>query len=374
MASYLGRSSIVASSRLRQTSWDNLNSFRRQAAGHPEGIVNLSVGNPVDPVPAVVRAGLAAGEDSHAYAPTRGTPALREAVADWLRRHTAAPIRPEMVLPVIGAKEFLTSLPMLLGLGGDDRMVVPKLAYPPYFVGSVLSGAGVIVADDVDRLPTDGSVRIVYLNSPHNPTGRIMPAAELKAFVTWVRCHDALLVSDECYSEFTWTGCALSVLSPDVCGGTFQNLVAVNSLSKRSNMAGYRAGFVGGDPEFISEIAEIRQQIGMTVSGPVQAAMTAALRDQEHVAIQRAVYGRRRQVLMAALASAGWELEPCEAGLYIWAKLPGLRADEATSHLAERGVLVVPGTLYGAEGREHVRISLTAPDERIDEAVRRIGG
>jgi succinyldiaminopimelate transaminase len=216
-------------------------------------------------------------------------------------------------------------------------------------------------------------VRLVWLNSPSNPTGRVLTAAEMRAAVEWAREHGVVLASDECYLTLGWEAEPVSVLHPDVCGGSAQGLLAVHSLSKRSNLAGYRAGFVTGDPALVADLLAIRKQAGMIMPGPVQAAMTAALEDEGHAREQRERYRHRRSVLRDAFGSAGWRIDHSEAGLYLWVTHPAHDCWSAAELLAvQGGILVAPGELYGSAGSRHVRVALTATDEQIAAAAKRL--
>ncbi|WP_436791056.1 succinyldiaminopimelate transaminase [Yinghuangia sp. YIM S10712] len=351
--------------------WDRLDGAKATAAAHPDGIVDLSVGTPVDPTPELIRDALAAAADSPGYPLTYGTLALRESVAGWLRRRLGVTgADPGAVLPVIGTKELVAGLPGLLGLGRGDKVVHPALAYPTYDVGARLAGAEPVPTADGETPDADG-VRLVWINSPANPHGAVRTVAELREFVAWARSVGALLVSDECYIELGWEAEPVSVLHPDVCDGSHDGLLAVHSLSKRSNLAGYRAGFVTGDPAVVRELLAVRKHAGMIVPGPVQEAMRVAFGDDAHVAEQKARYAARRAQLRDALESAGFRIDHSEASLYLWAT-----RDEAcwdtVAWLAQRGVLVAPGEFYGAAGARHVRIAFTATDERVAAAVERL--
>jgi succinyldiaminopimelate transaminase len=357
--------------RLPAFPWDLLAPYREKAAAHRGGIVDLSVGTPVDPVPAVVRAALTAGADSPGYPTASGTARLREAAAGWLARRHGASVDPGAVLPVIGTKEFIASLPTLLGCGPGDTVAYPELAYPTYDIGARLAGARPAAADGLASLGPE-RVALVWVNSPANPTGRVLPAAHLRKMVTWARERAAVLASDECYLDLAWEAEPVSVLHPEVSGGSAQGLLGVFSLSKRSNMAGYRAGFVAGDPALVAALLEVRRHAGLMMPAPVQAAMVAALDDDAHADEQRARYAARRAVLRTALASAGWVIEHSEAGLYLWATKPGLDCWASVGALAGAGILVAPGEFYGPRGKDYVRVALTATDERIDAAVARL--
>jgi len=338
------------------------------------------MGTPVDPVPDLIRAALAAASDAPGYPATRGTPRLRGAAAEWLAAEHGVFVSPDDVLPVVGTKEFIAWLPAMLGLGPGDVMVQPALAYPTYDIGARLAGATAVAGDlslgssaglslDADL----GRVRLGWLNSPSNPTGRVLTVAQMRAAVEWAREHGVVLASDECYLTLGWEAAPVSVLHPDVCGGSSQGLLAVHSLSKRSNLAGYRAGFVTGDPALVADLLAIRKQAGMIMPEPVQAAMTAALRDEGHASEQRERYRHRRSVLRDAFVAAGWRIDHSEAGLYLWVTHPAHDCWSAAELLAdEGGILVAPGELYGSAGSRHVRVALTATDERIAAAAKRL--
>ncbi len=333
--------------------------------------MDLSVGTPVDPVPAVARAALAAAADSPGYPATHGTARVREAAAGWLARRHGVQVDPVSVLPVLGTKEFIAGLPALLGCGPGDTVVHPELAYPTYDIGARLAGAQPVAADGTASLGP-ARVALVWVNSPANPTGRVLPTAHLRKMTDWARERGAVLAADECYLELGWEAEPRSVLHPEVCGGSHRGLLAVHSLSKRSNLAGYRAGFVTGDPALVAELLEIRRHAGFMMPAPVQAAMAAVLADDGHADEQRERYRGRRERLGTALSAAGWVIEHSEAGLYLWATRPGLDCWGSVQALADVGILAAPGEFYGPAGRQHVRVALTATDERIDAAVTRL--
>jgi succinyldiaminopimelate transaminase len=299
---------MTLAARLPAFTWDRIEPLREKAIHHPNGPVDLSMGTPVDPVPDVVRGALARASNSPGYPATWGTPRLRSAAAGWLARAHGAGVPPEDVLPVIGTKEFIAWLPVMLGLGPGDVMVYPELAYPTYDIGARLAGVSAVASDSLLSLGP-ARVRLVWLNSPSNPTGRVLPAEHLRKVVQWARELGAVVASDECYITLGWEAPPVSVLHPSVSGGSSAGVLAVHSLSKRSNLAGYRAGFVTGDPALVAELLAIRKQAGMMVPGPVQAALTAALDDDAHAVVQRERYANRRSVLRAAFTQAGWTVE-----------------------------------------------------------------
>lgn len=352
--------------------WDTLSEATALARSHPDGIVDLSVGTPVDPVAPVIRDALAAASSAPGYPTTAGTAALRTAASAALeRRYGITGVTESAVLPVIGTKELIAWLPTLLGLGDEQVVVVPELAYPTYEVGARLAGAR-WVRSDAPQLLDGPPPALVYLNSPSNPTGAILTESELRAVVAWAREHDVLLVSDECYLGLGWDAEPRSVLHQAVCDGDHRGLLAVHSLSKTSSLAGYRAGFVAGDAAVVAELLAVRKHAGMMVPTPVQAAMVAALDDDAHEREQRDRYARRRATLLPAMQAAGFTVDFSQGGLYLWATR-GEACRSSVEWLAQRGILVAPGEFYGPAGAQHVRVALTATDERIAAAATRLG-
>ena len=362
---------MTLAARLPEYPWDELAPIADKARAFPGGAVDLSVGTPVDPVPAIIQDALVAAANAPGYPLTAGTPGLRAAAAGWLARSLDVHVDPASVLPVIGTKEFIAWLPVMLGLGPADTVIYPSLAYPTYDIGARLAGAASAAADELDSAPP--STRLLWVNSPSNPTGRVLPAPALRDALTWARDHGCVLASDECYIELGWTAKPVSVLHESVRGDSLDGLLAVFSLSKRSNLAGYRAGFVTGDPGLMKQLLLVSRQAGMIVPAPVQAAMIAALADDAHAIEQKARYAARRAVLSAGLTAAGFRIEHSEAGLYLWATKDGLDCWAACELLAaECGILAGPGSMYGPAGDAYVRIALTATDERVAVAGERL--
>lgn len=359
--------------------WDSLAEAKRVASAHPGGIVDLSVGTPVDPTPQVIQDALAAASDAHGYPQVWGTPDLREAVAAWFaRRRNAAGVNPDGVMPTVGSKELVAWLPFLLGAAAGDDVAFPAVAYPTYDVGARLAGANPVPMTNLTQFGPR-SPKIMWINSPSNPTGQVLPVDHLKKMVEWARSRGVIVASDECYAELDWRDgageprqlTAPSILDDRVCGGDHTGLLAVYSTSKQSNLAGYRASFVAGDVNLVQELVQVRKHAGMIVPWPVQRALKAALADDAHVAEQKQIYARRRNQLKPALESAGWRIDHSDAGLYLWAT-QGKPCRESVDELAKLGILCAPGDFYGTAGEKHVRIALTATDERIQQAVTRI--
>lgn len=351
--------------------WDTLADARARASAHTDGLVDLTVGTPVDPVAPVIRQALAAESAEPGYPTTVGKPELRRAAADALaRRYGVTGLSPDAILPVIGTKELIAGLPAQLGLGPGHTVVVPEVAYPTYEVGALLAGARVVRADSLTQLGPS-TPDLLYLNSPSNPTGKILGIDHLRKVVGWARDRGVIVAADECYLGLVWEGEAPSILDPRVSEGDHTGLLALHSLSKTSNLASYRAGFVAGDPDLVEDLVAVRKHAGLMMPLPIQSAMIAALGDDAHEADQRERYRARRARLLPAVEAAGFRIDYSEAGLYLWATRDEPCRD-TVDWFAERGILVAPGEFYGPTGARHVRIALTATDETVTEAVRRL--
>jgi succinyldiaminopimelate transaminase len=350
--------------------WDQLAPYAEKARSHADGIVDLSIGTPVDSTPELIQDALAAAADAPGYPLTAGSVELREAIAAWFGRRFGASLGPDAVLPVIGTKELVAWLPTLLGA---RSVGLPRLAYPTYEVGARLAGASSAVVSATVAVGPE-PLDLLWVNSPSNPTGEVLPPEHLRKVADWARQRGTVVASDECYADIYYAGDPpASILSPAVCGGSHEGLIAVHSLSKRSNLAGYRAGFIAGDSALIARLLEVRKHAGMIVPAPVQAAMIAALGDDDHVVAQRSRYEARRAALLTAVFGAGLMVEDTGAGLYLWATRDESCWD-TVGWLAGLGILAAPGEFYGAAGAKHVRLALTATDERIAAAVARLAG
>lgn len=355
--------------------WDSVAPYAARARAHRDGIVDLSIGSPVDETPELIRAALADATDAHFYPQTIGTPALREAIVSWFaRRRGVTHLNPAQVVPTVGSKELVALLPMLLGIGARDAVVFPRVAYPTYEVGARLVEATPIASDDPSEWPEN--TRLVWLNSPGNPNGEVLDVAHLRAAVARARELGAVIVSDECYAELGWDAPWDSTLIPSlldarVTDGDDTGVLVTYSLSKQSNLAGYRAAFLAGDEALISSVSTVRKHLGLMTPWPVQQAMLAALGDDEHMLAQKELYRERREILRPALEAAGFRVDSSQAGLYLWAT-EGRDAWESMGRLADLGILAGPGPFYGADSVQHVRLSLTASTDKMREAAQRL--
>lgn len=375
--------------------WDTLKPVRALAAAHPDGVVDLAIGTPVDDSPDIARTALVAASNAPGYPATVGTSAVREAIIAWMeRRRGVRGLTDDSVIPTIGSKESVALLPLQLGAGPGDVIVHPRAAYPTYDVGARLAGATPVPVDtdadpDTWELPAgpDGAPAapvIVWLNSPGNPDGHVLGVEQLARIVAWARSRGSIVIADECYAELGWaepwaSEGVPSLLDPRVTasiGGTEDDpvgLLALYSLSKQSNLAGYRAAFLAGDPYLVKAVTEVRKHSGLLVPAPVQAAMVAALNDDAHVAVQRETYRRRREALLEATAAVGLTNDPASvAGLYLWLKGPDSMRTDLLGAFAELGIVVAPGDFYGEAGAERIRMSLTGTDERVAAACERL--
>lgn len=344
--------------------WDALAPYGEKARNHPEGIIDLSIGTPVDDVPKFIQDALTSTANTPGYPLTMGTTELREAMRNWAS-NTLGASGDFDVLPTIGSKELVAWLPTLLQA---KSVIYPKIAYPTYKVGSLIAKADPIEVDiDPSNWP---KADLAWINSPSNPTGRVHSISELNAVIKYSRDTDAVISSDECYLNFpTNEKVPTSILK--VADGNNKNLLAVHSMSKRSNLAGYRAALVVGDTELISRIREIRKHAGMMVPQPIQRAFTVALSDENHVVEQSARYLKRRKILQPALESVGFKVDYSDAGLYIWCTR-NEDSWKSVEWLADLGILTTPGNFYGSAGAKHIRVALTSTDEKISDAALRI--
>ena len=366
--------------------WDSLRPYRERAAEHPDGVVDLAVGTPVDPTPEIARTALSAAANAPGYPTTVGAPVVRAAIIEWMgRRRGVEDLSEAEVIPTIGSKESVALLPLHLGVGPGDLVLHPRAAYPTYDVGARLVGATPVPVDtDADPatwdVADDARVAIVWLNSPGNPDGHVLDAEQLARIVAWARERGAIVISDECYAELAWESPwdvepIPSLLDPRVGGAAGRTgLLALYSLSKQSNLAGYRAAFLAGDADLVGAVTEVRKHTGMLVPTPVQAALVAALGDEAHMEVQKEVYRERREVLVEATAAAGLVNDPTSvAGLYLWLKGPeSMSAYDLVGAFAELGIVVAPGDFYGEAGAGRVRMSLTDTDERVEAAATRL--
>jgi succinyldiaminopimelate transaminase len=365
---------------------DRLADLEAVADALPGGMVDCSVGTPVDPTPELAL--VAARDASRAatgYPPSIGTVALRTAAADWIGRRFGVTVAPGSVTACVGTKEVVASIPRMLSLRHPGRSVVlyPAVSYPTYAMGAELAGLRAVA------VPVDGEWKldlaavdpaeaadalILWCNDPANPTGAGATASEMAATVAWARERGIIVASDECYAEFTASAPGVPAPPVTALAGAHDGVLAVHSLSKRSNMAGFRVGFVAGDPELVRYLGEVRKHAGLIVPTPAQAAAAAALGDDVHVEEQRARYAKRWARLAPALEAHGLVHDGGPSGFYLWLR-DASGADDgwtAAARLAELGLLVAPGDLYGAAGHRHARLALSIPDDRVELAVERL--
>lgn len=357
--------------------YDRLEELRAVAAAHEGGCVDLSVGTPTDPPTDAVIAALCSSGAERGYPPSTGTAAYREAASGWLARRVGVDIDPSSVAACIGTKELVAGLPQWLHLRrpSRDTVLYPAVSYPSYAMGATLAGcrAVPVAVDDEFRIDL-GSIDeadaeralCLWVNTPGNPAGGLDDLGEAAA---WGRDHGVPVFSDECYIEFTWSGPPRSILEHGADG-----VVAVHSLSKRSNLAGARAGFYAGDADLVGYLSELRKHAGFMVPGPVQAAAVAAWGDDEHVDRQRAEYRFRLERLRDLLGAWGVDAPLPDGGFYLWVPAPDGDAWAFSRRLAsEAGVLASPGEFYGQAGAGHVRLALVRPRDQLDLVARRLG-
>ena len=369
--------------------WSRIDTYRRRAEQCPGGLVDLSVGSPVDPVPRSVKEALAAASDdgqARGYPKTTGDDSLRQAATDWFRRRRGVDLDAlgADLVPTVGSKEAVALMASLLHLGQGDRVVQPKVSYPTYAIGTQLAGAQVTTVDD--PVDTDSwvdlpGVRAVWINSPGNPSGQVIDRAGLSKIVRAARSIGATVLSDECYAMLDWSGttqvgqnapipASPCILEPEVCGGDASGILCLYSMSKQSNMAGYRAALVAGDARLVKAMTAYRKQVGLIVPGPVQRAMRAALEDGEAVMAQREIYARRLRALAQALTSYGYDAVMPQGGLYIWAQARSGDCWADMADLARMGILASPGEFYGDSHR--LRFSSTISDDQLELALERL--
>ncbi len=342
--------------------YDRLEGLKHRADQLPGGVVDLSIGTPCDPPPDVVVEALARSGAERGYPPSIGTPAYREAAAGWMVRRLGVTVDPAQVAACVGTKELVAGLPQWLRLRRPDldTVLYPAISYPTYAMGATLARCRAVPYGALDEIePVDAARALcIWVNVPGNPTGAL---GDLGAAAGWGRAHGVPVLSDECYVEFTWDGPPHTILEHGVEG-----VVAVHSLSKRSNLAGARAGFYAGDPDLVGYLAEVRKHAGFMVPGPVQSAAVAAWGDDAHVDLQRERYLTRLEAMAAALGQIGVQAARPSGAFYLWVRADDADGYSLASRLAdEGGALVSPGEFYGPAGTGHVRIAVVQPDDRI---------
>ena len=355
---------------------DRLNVARARAAERWGSAIDLSIGTPCDPPPAEVVHALGASGAERGYPTSLGSPRYRGAAAGWMDRRLGAAVDPATeVAACIGTKEFVATTPHWLKLRTPERDTVlyPAVAYPTYAMGAALAGCRAVPVPldndwriDLSAIgPADAARALcLWVNTPGNPAGGL---DDLAAVADWGRTHGVTVLSDECYAEFTWDGPARSILAH----GT-EGVLAVHSLSKRSNLAGLRAGFYAGDASLVQYLSEIRKHAGFMVPGPVQLAGAIAYEDDVHVDAQRLVYRRRVESFAEVLRSVGFDVKLPSGSFYLWIAVPGGDAWACTNWLAEYGgVIVSPGEFYGDAATGYIRVALVEPDDKLDSVAKR---
>ena len=355
--------------------YDRLDGLKSEILERHPSVVDLSIGTPCDPPPAAVVAALATSGSERSYPPSVGTATFHAAVQRWLARRFDVAAVPGQIGATVGSKEFVALLPQFMGLRSPERDTVlyPAISYPSYAMGATLAGLRAVAVPtrsdgrlDLDSLADDDIERalLLWVNSPGNPTGHL---EDLESVAGWGRSHRVPVFSDECYVEFTWNGPGRTILEHGLDG-----VVAVHSLSKRSNFAGGRVGFYVGDPDIVDYLREVRKHAGLLVPGPVQAAAAVALDDDEHVRVQRDRYlGRLGRMAEVLTTWSGIAVDVPDGAFYLW--VPCGDGWEMTRRLAhDGGALVSPGEFYGGDGTHHVRVAVVQPDEQIDLVVERL--
>lgn len=360
--------------RLPEYPWQKLIPYRQKATEFANGAIDLSVGNPVDPTPEVIQRALDGASNAPSYPTTWGDISARQAVCHWYESRRKTPgLEPDNILLTIGSKEFISWLPLMLGLSQGDAVVQPRLAYTAYEVGAAFANTQLVISDDPETWPEN--TKLIWLNSPGNPNGSVRSIESLRKAVAKARELGAVIVNDECYAELGWEDpwdqYIPCILDPQVIGEDNTNILSIYSLSKQSNLAGYRAAFAAGDPKLIKGLVNLRMHSGMMVPMPVQRAMTVALEDHDHVLRQKELYRARRSTLLPAIEAYGFRVVDSEAGLYIWAT-QDRNCWESIADLAEIGIVAVPGEFYGEAGANFVRFSVTATDQEIQRASERL--
>jgi LL-diaminopimelate aminotransferase len=362
---------------------------RKIAQKREQGIdvITFGIGDPDLPTPQHIVDVLKRAADkpeNHRYPESEGLPELRRAFADWYMRRFEVALDPASeLLPLIGSKEGIGHVALCL-IDPGDVALIPDPGYPVYAVGALFAGARleyVPLLEEQGYLPqleaipeeTARAARLIWLNYPNNPTGAVASGEFFARAVDWAKRNDVAILHDAPYTDVVYDGYqAVSFLETP---GAREVGVEFHSLSKSYNMTGWRVGMVSGNAELIDALRRLKSNIDSGVPQAIQEmAIEAACGPQESIAENNAVLQRRRDCLVPALREIGLRVDPPKASLYLWAAIPeGYDSKSfATELLDEVAVVVTPGTGYGAHGEGYVRLSLTIPDERLDEGIRRL--
>ena len=359
---------------------------QQRAAG--VDVISFGIGDPDLPTPQHILESLKRAADdpaNHRYPESDGLPELRQAIARWYQRRHSVALDPDSeIVPLIGSKEGIGHLPLCLLDPGDVALMTDP-GYPVYEIGTMFAGGESVKlplseADGwlprLEEIPADvaARARILWLNYPNNPTGAVADLAFFERAVQWARDNDVVIAHDLAYADVAYDGyVAPSILEVD---GAREVAIEFNSLSKTFNMTGWRVGMAVGNSEVIDALTRVKSNLDSGIPQAIQQmAITALDGPLDAVEARNAHFQRRRDRVVEVLQELGLHVDPPKAALYVWARLPnGERssADFASRLIEQTGVVITPGASYGAVGEGYVRLSLTLPDDRLDEGIKRL--
>jgi len=376
---------------------------KRKARAEGRDIIDLGIGDPDQPTPRhIIEALYQAAQDpaNHRYALDQGMPALRRAIEGWYKRRFNVNLNPDTeILPLIGSKEGIAHFPLAF-LNGGDYALIPDPCYPPYKGGTILAGGkpyliplreSNVFLPDLKNIPTNirKKAKLMFINYPNNPTSATAEKDFYKKIVEFCRKNKIIVVSDLAYSEMAYDGYRpASFLEVE---GAREAGIEFHSLSKTYNMTGWRIGWACGNAKLISALAKVKSNIDSGIFSAIQlAGITALEGPQEHIRNTCKLYQERRDTLISGLRSLGWQIRSPRATFYVWIKIPqkidtstSLSVDGERSRtidslkfaqllLEKADIVVTPGVGFGKYAEGYIRMALTVPKERIDEAVQRI--